>query len=174
MFLEKYRWFSYKYITEFLAKYPAYDFIREELHAVIFYDTYTLIKKYTPDKGVFYAYWKKAAFRTIDKYIKRNLRNFGTTSLDFMPSNTIHDLHDIVGREDSSYQKQLLSEVFTRIIEDKNNDFSKREQSVIKLYLDGYEMKDIAEILKCSLPSVYRNYHQAVTKIGRVLKGLYK
>lgn len=139
-----------------------------------FYCTYTLLKKYTPSKGVFYAYWRRAALRAINKCIKQNVKSIGVTSLDFVPSNTIHALHDIVGLEDKSYKKELLSEVFIKIIEDKYNDFSNREKNVIKLYLDGYDMKDIAELLHCSIQTVYRNYHQAVDKIGRVLKGLYK
>ena len=96
------------------------------------------------------------------------------TSLDYVPSNTIHALHDIVGLEDKSYKKELLSETFIKILEDTNSDFSKREKEVIRLYLDGYEIKDIAKILHCSLQTVYRNYNQAVEKIGRVLKGLFK
>lgn len=139
-----------------------------------FYCTYTLLKKYTPSKGVFYAYWRRAALRAINKCIKQNVKSIGVTSLDFVPSNTIHTLHDIVGLEDKSYKKELLSEVFIKIIEDKYNDFSRREKNVIKLYLEGYDMKDIAELLHCSIQTVYRNYHQAVDKIGRVLKGLYK
>ena len=159
---------------DYLDKYPNYEYIRDELHAVAFYNTYPLISKYSPNKGVFYAYWKRVAFRSMDKYIKANVKGMGTSSLDFIPSNTIHELHDIVGLEDKSYKKELLSEVFVKIIDDKYNDFSKREKAVIKLYLDGYEFKDISELLCCSLQTVYRNYHQAVEKIGRVLKGLYK
>ena len=172
--LEKYRWFAFKLTVEYLEKYPNFEYIRDELHAVAFYNTYPLVKTYVQEKGFFYAYWKKSALRSMEHYIKVNVKDVGASSLDFVPSNTVHELHDIVGFEDKAYEKELLNEAFTRIIEDKYNDFSKREKAVIKLFLDGYEISEIAELLGCSLQTVYRNYHQAVEKIGRVLKGLYK
>ena len=168
--MEKYRWFAYKLVSDFLDKYPTYEYVRDELHAVAFYCTSTLINKFKVGKGVFYAYWKKVALREIDKFIKNNIKCMTVASLDFIPNNTIHALHDVVGIEDKAYEKDMLTEIFYRIMRNPQNRFSKREKEVLSLYLDGYELKLVAELLHISVASAYRIYHKAINKIAKVMR----
>ena len=95
-------------------------------------------------------------------------------SLDFTPSNCVRALHDVIGLNDDSYRQQFLVELFTKIVNNPIHDFSLKEKEVVELYLNGYEMADIARLVNRSLASTYRIYKRAVLKIGSVLKDLYK
>lgn len=169
--LEKYRSFSHRLVNDFLEENPNYEYIRDELHAVIFYNTYNLINKYKMDKGLFFGYWKKISLRLITKYIERYEKYNSVISLDYQPSNDAKVLHEVIGSEDGVYRQDLLKQVFISVVNNPCNDFSEREKKVINYYLEGWDMKEIAEALGRSLPSVYRIYKQAVEKIGSVLRG---
>ena len=173
-FLEKYRWYSYKLVGNFINDFPEYDYIRDELHAIIFYGTYDLISKYDSDKGHFYGYWKKISLRNIEKYIEKYEKYNSVISLDYQQSNDIKSLHDVVGNEDETYRQELLKQVYLSIIYNPVNDFSKKEQQVIELYLKGFDLKDIALITDRSKATIYRHFKQAVLKIGNVMKDLNK
>lgn len=169
--LEKYRSFSHRLVNDFLEENPNYEYIRDELHAVIFYNTYNLINKYKMDKGLFFGYWKKISLRLITKYIERYEKYNSVISLDYQPSNDAKVLHEVIGSEDGVYRQDLLKQVFISVVNNPDNDFSEREKKVINYYLEGWDMKEIAEALGRSLPSVYRIFKQAVEKIGSVLRG---
>ena len=132
------------------------------------------MNKFKSEKGVFFAYWKKVALRTIQKYIKRNEKMNAFVSLDFAPSDDFRNLHDVIGKEDQIMRQELLREVFTSIVNNPINGFSEKEKNIIKLYLSDYDMKEIARKTNRSLATVYRIYKRAVKKIGSVMKGLQK
>lgn len=173
-FLEKYRLYSYKLVGNYLNDYPEYDYIRDELHAIVFYGTYNLISKYDSDKGHFYGYWKKISLRNIDKYIEKYEKYNSVISLDYQQNNDIKSLHDVVGNEDETYRQELLKQAYFSIIYNPNNGFSQKEKEVIELYLKGFDMKDIATKTNRAITSVYRLFKRAVLKIGCVMKGQNK
>ena len=172
--LDKYRFYSYKLINEYLRYNPEFEYLYDELHSLIFYSTHALIYKFQAGRGVFYAYWKKSAYRMIEKYIEKNQKYFKKLSLDFTPSNAVRELHDIIGYEDRNFKLELLSDSFLKIVNDPLNNFTKKEKETISYFLSGFDVKDIAEMTNRTLSSVYKTYRKAVSKIGRVLRGSKK
>ena len=172
--LEKYRWFSYKLVSEYLKSNPENEYLKDELHALVFYDTYRLIQSFKSEKGYFFPYWKKVASRNITRYVQKNNSYITTMSLDYVPKNNERQLHESVGIEESFYTQETLSKAFLKIINNPDYEFTEKEKNIISYYLKGYDFKEIANITKYPLPTVYRVYNQAVEKIGSVLKGLFK
>ena len=123
---------------------------------------------------MFYAYWKKVSLRMLDEYVMRSQNPHSSISLDISFTDCTKTLHDIVGKEDNSLKRNYLLEQLTKIINDPFNNFSEKEKTTIRCYLNGLEMKEISKILNRSLSSTYRIYKQAVEKIGSVLKGRNK
>lgn len=172
--LNKYRFYSYKLINEYIRYNPEFEYLYDELHSLIFYSTHSLIYKFQTGRGVFYAYWKKSAYRLVEKYIEKNQKHYKKMSLDFTPSNAVRELHDIIGFEDKNFKIDLLNDSFMKIVNDPLNNFTPKEKETISYFLSGLEFKDIAELTNRNLSSVYKTYRKAVSKIGRVLRGSKK
>lgn len=172
--LEKYRWFSYKLIAEYLKRFPENEYLKDELHSIVFYDTYRLVQSFKSEKGYFFPYWKKVALRNINKYVIANEKYNAIVSLDYIPQNYERQLHESFGVEESFYTMESLSESFLKIIHNPDFKFTEKEKNIISYYLKGYEFKEISIMTQYPLPTVYRIYSQAVAKIGKALKDLYK
>ncbi len=77
-------------------------------------------------------------------------------------------LHDSVSGENIDEQISLYNSLMA-LINKKKNTFTKREKTVISLFLDGYEIKEISKILKMNKTTAYRTYHSAINKIRHSL-----
>ena len=174
VFLEKYRVNSTSLVFDYIAKYPVYRFICDDLQSIVFCNTIKVLKNYSCDKGVFYPYWKKISLRCIDKYLQAHkyfadyLNNM--VSLDKIVKEGQKSLHDVIGKEDKTVNENLLSENLMKIAKDPINKLSVKEQVVIELFLDGFDFKEIARLSGWSLSGIYKFYKSAVKKIGIVLK----
>lgn len=73
-------------------------------------------------------------------------------------------LHDYVPSEDLDKEVSIYNSLVS-IINDKKCNLHTLEKEVITLSLDGYDMKEISEILKINKTTAYRNYHSAINKI---------
>lgn len=161
-------------MKEYLDKLPVFDFLRDDLHSIVFCETMNLIVKYDKSKGKFFAFWKTASLRKINRYLKKNytliMRHCTELSFDYVPYDNAHSLHEVIGYYDTSLKNDLLSESFMNIINDPNNSFTRREKEIIKYYLKGYSLSEIADMLGFSDTTIYDSFDKAVSKIGRVYR----
>ncbi len=90
-----------------------------------------------------------------------------TVSLDTENENG-GSLHESISSEDIDEHISLRNSLMA-IINNERNSFSKREKKVISLFLDGFEIKEIAKKTKMHIAKVYRAYHSAINKIRHSL-----
>ena len=132
-----------------------------------------MIEKYSSSKGKFYAFWRKAVTRELEryvaKYIKANSRFISAVSLD-QTTKYQQSVHDIVGQEDEKVKQELLTDTFINIVNNPKNEFTQMEKQIIKLYLVGFSLPEISKKMEWAISTVYKFYRSAVAKIGRVLK----
>ena len=168
--LRKYYLFSQRFVTDFLVRFPIYKPFEDDLLSECFFAVEKAIKHYHYESGLFYAYWKRCAKRVINKFITRSkdLVVFETLTLDDIGGNL--SLHDVAGENDEQIKTKLLNEAFLTIVNDPKNRFTKTERNIIKLFLYGYELKDIALLLDLKVPNVYHHFKVAVDKIGKKMK----
>lgn len=175
LFLEKYNKFSWSLVISYVAKYRIYEPVKEDLQSIVFADTLSVLKKYTPNKGRFYPFWKRVSLRRIQKYIRetRILEKLKLSPLSFDTFMTDNNksLHDVVGFEDKSVQDNKLAESILKTALNPTTGLSEKEQIIIEAFLSGFDFKEIALSLDLSLSGVYKCYKTAVKKIGIVLKG---
>ena len=170
--LERYRPYCYALSSELLEQVENTEITLDDLFSVAFTSVVTAARKCNVDKydKSFYAYWVRIATNDINHYIKKVYQLMGRVSLD----TTLDDgrsLHDIVGETQESVSEDSLFAEFMRIIEDETNDLNIKERTVLRYYLEGYEFKEIAELMQCSKSKIYYLYKTSIQKIRNIIAG---
>ena len=101
--------------------------------------------------------------------IKSNKTFLDALSLDEQ-FNANLSLHDVIGLCDERPDIDLLNQFYLDVINNPKNGFTELEMNVIKLFLYGYEFKDIALLLNSRQQPIYRAFKSAVSKIGKKMK----
>ncbi len=147
------------------------DITLEDLVSISFAAVDTAIKKFNASKNQsFYAYWSRIATNAMKSYVKKVLlasHTNGNVSLDEQ-NDTGGSLHDIVSSNDIEEPISLYSSLM-RIINDERNHFTEMEKKIISLFLDGFEIKEIALKIKINKAKAYREYHKALNKLRHSL-----
>ena len=158
-------------VLEYLIDFPIYKQFEDDLESECFSVISKCIKSFTIGHGSFYSYWKRTAIRAMNKFVaNRSNKSFiDALSLDEQ-FNANLSLHDVVGIYDDKPENDLLNHTFLEIINNPKNEFAEIEMRVIKLFLYGYEFKDIALLLNVRTSTVYRAFKKAVVKIGKKMR----
>lgn len=129
------------------------------------------MKRFEPDKGLFFSYWKQVAIHEIKDYASRNsyrlgAKAFGGLSLnDSQVENNGQVVLTVGQTEDAS--SDLLSEDFLKYVEEKGQKANKKLAKTLKMLIYGYSVNEIAKALKISAKTVYY-YIATLKKLYRV------
>lgn len=129
------------------------------------------MKRFEPDKGLFFSYWKQVAIHEIKDYASRNsyrlgAKAFGGLSLnDSQVENNGQVVLTVGQTEDAS--SDLLSEDFLKYVEEKGQKANKKLAKTLKMLIYGYSVNEIAKALKISAKTVYY-YITTLKKLYRV------
>ena len=147
------------------------DITLEDLVSISFAAVDTALKKFDLNKNkYFYSYWQRIATNAMKRYVKKVLlvsHTNGNVSLDEQ-NDTGGSLHDIVSSKDIDESISLYNSLI-RIINDERNHFTEMEKKIISLFLDGFEIKEIAIKLRINKAKTYREYHKALNKLRHSL-----
>ena len=172
--IEKYKNFSWALAKKMVVQYEIADFTLEDYMALAFSALTTALKTYNFSSCTFYGYWYKIAINEIKTAIRRYLsmnRHLTNNTLSLDKETAFEQsLHDVVSVNELYSEQNLLRDNFIAIIDNPNNDFTDSQRTVIKLYLDGYEFKEIAGILNWSRSKVYSLYYKAIEKIRKCMR----
>ena len=129
----------------------------------------TAIAKYDKKKNnSFYIYWRTIAENAMKHFVK-NYRKSHTSekklSLD-QENESGSTLHDTIASEDIDERISLFNSLM-HIINDEKNGFTEFQKKILHFYLEGYDMKEIADMFHTNKVNIYRNYHSAINKIRR-------
>lgn len=164
LLFEKYRIYSNQLAACYLLYCTDTTMTFDDLTAICFSSVQTALEHYESGQS-FYPYWKTIAIRNMVDYIKEYKKEPTHLSLDkdIVKGLTLHDVVSVnVPSNDLAFSLLL-------IIEKNPNDFSSFEKAFFNLYLQGYEMKDISEILSVSLTKSYRTLRKIIKKFRHFL-----
>ena len=151
-----------------MTTHDSYAHLEDEIASVILIGTNDALKKYNPDKGSFFTFWKKSVIRMVSKYVKKYDDEMRHISLD----KTIfehHELHEYIA-SDEIITRNLLMENLLKTINNPKTGLTGPEKQVLKYDLLGYSFIEIAALMNYSKANVYRLHYQAIDKISVVLK----
>jgi len=169
--LEKYKRYSYALAMKFVDKFDKLRFSIEDYVSIALNSTLIAIKNYRKRETPFYAFWHRIASNEIYRFI-RDSNKLVQEDKRYVASLSNYINDDIVlndSEDDSFSQQTTLRESFIQIISG-SNEFTALERAVVKLFLDGYEISEIAEICHKSRSAIYYNFHNAIKKMRQKMK----
>ena len=166
--LKKYSYYA-KSLAFDLCNYYEHAFLMTDDLAAVALEQVMVALNYYDGKSNFYPYWYVIAEREMKKMIEKSYKHFTSISLDTTITDNGLSLHDIVGSEVEGLKNGTLYDTFIDILKDKRNDLTEMERTIIKHYLHGYSINEIAELLKSSRNKVYYLYKKALNKIRLII-----
>ena len=169
--LEKYKRYSYSLALKFVDKFDKLRFSLEDYVSVALNSTLIALKGYRKRETPFYAFWHRIASNEIYRFIRESYKLVQEDKLYVATlSNFVND--DVVLNDSDANtfsNNATLRESFIQMISG-SNEFTALERAVVKLFLDGYEISEIAEICQKSKSSIYYNFHNAIKKMRQKMK----
>ncbi|MDY4848973.1 MAG: hypothetical protein SO176_01760 [Bacilli bacterium] len=146
------------------------DFFLSALNAIyIALDAFD-VKKYDN----FYPFWYEVAKHEIFHIIRENAYQYGGKAFSgvslngIAPENSLR-LSETVGSVDENIKSISLIDEVKEIIFNPKYKFSDKEQKIISLYLQGYDLKEISRLFKTGSHNVYYTFNNIVKKVKEIL-----
>lgn len=171
--LAKYSRLARLLTNEYLSVYDCYEYLADEIHSVMLLSTPKIINKFDSTKGCFYPYWKKCVIRDVMRFVQFDEQVNNPYSLD-RTTYMNRELHEMisVSSYDSSFDAFLKE--MELLIDNPKAGLDKEERQVMKLLIQGYDIKETAQIIGRCLSTAYRLKRTATSKLREVYKDIRK
>ena len=170
--LIKYNKIAWSLAIDYYYRYKKSGYTADDFYSIILSAINDSIDTFDYSRKSFFSYAITIANNDVRRFIKKHYQEIDNRSKLVSLDNSYENgssLHDYLTGE-SEEPRYMLYDSFISIVENEKFGFSKREKNIIELYLLGYEIKEIAELLNISLNACYRHYNKAVQRIGVLLK----
>lgn len=172
---QRYQLYGYAIVRETLNKTSYFRYLYEEKDAIIYDALCGCIKAFDSNRGnfrsLFYSITKRETIRRIIAFQKDPLSNYisidqeikNTDDLMFADSITFVDKSANVNEHlEFINKKKIVDEIFNR---NKN-----RIEKMIALKENGYNYKEIAKELNCSIKTVYEVFYRIRKRLKKDIK----
>lgn len=172
---QRYQLYGYAIVRETLNKTSYFRYLYEEKDAIIYDALCGCVKAFDSTRGnfrsLFYSVTKRETIRRIIAFQKDPLSNYvsidqeikNTDELLFADSATFVDKSaDVHVHLDFVNKKKIINEIF-----DRNKD---RVEKMITLKEKGYNYKEIANELNCSIKTVYEVFYRLRKRLKKEIK----
>ena len=177
---------DYESINELIKRYEivarklAYDqyhilrdlggFTAEELYAVAISAVHIAAVKYGKNETTeFYPYWRSVALNQITNYVNKNSyigRNRNEVGDTLYEGEELREECDILRNNlTGDYVDSLSEEILTN--NGKLFNLNKGQALVMKLYVQGYDLSEIAKVTHITKSTVYDRYYASISKIKK-------
>ena len=161
----------HKIAAEYQKKYPAIG-NKDDFFSIAIEVLARAIDSFNYSHSLFDNYFSTCIEHCMARYIgdnyDRKIFEKQVLSLDYLYDDG-SCLHDACGTVDINVQQNLLKDTFIKFITDPKNNFKEKEARVILLFLDGYSIQEIANIMEIRYSSAHRYYTISLNKLRRLL-----
>ena len=169
--IKKYLLYSEHLVNKFISDYDSLYLDKDELFSIASDCILKVLKTFNFQKGEsVYTYWKSITKNKLVAELRKNyvhVKKLHHISFDEkLPPQTLRDSHYTVDAFAISDLEQRIYDV----LEDETYKFKIQEQIVIRCFLQGMNFKTISKVLQKSLPTTYRLYKNAVSKLRKAVK----
>lgn len=168
--------FRYRRFSMALAKEVITDFKDvsaadyEDLVSIGLFSLFLIIKKFD-FSGAFFPYWKKVATHRMMDEIKANSISYNLKEMLSGRGAAVHYVDEKAAFFSAGvmYEKDALRQDLLLMLENPGLKVSKSDAQMFMLYVDGYEIKQIALIFDCSYSKASRSIRITKAKLKDIL-----
>ncbi len=173
-FFQKYQVFSRKLVKQIQINYPGSGVSLEDLLAVCDSHFHIVVKKFDPNSGIFYSFWRTLIEREVMDYLMENsykgkARTFaGIYVLDEEMDERQTYCEYLREDDDNRFSVQQIKEL-KLFLKQNSTKFDANELLVLNLNLEGYSLSEIEATGVIKRSTLYLTYNKAVDKLRKLL-----
>lgn len=173
-FFQKYQVFSRKLVKQIQINYPGSGVSLEDLLAVCDSHFHIVVKKFDPNSGIFYSFWRTLIEREVMDYLMENsykgkARTFaGIYVLDEEMDERQTYCEYLREDDDNHFSVQQIKEL-KLFLKQNSTKFDANELLVLNLNLEGYSLSEIEATGVIKRSTLYLTYNKAVDKLRKLL-----